>query len=237
MLVERSLLSPDLIYQIGIMLQELVKLIFCTDSSSTIRFLLLLRRKLIIATNQKPNQNFGNKNRQANNKNGDLVNEFIRFPEVLVIGPNGESFGVMSRYDAIRKAESFNLDLLCVHPTGKPPVCKILNYGKYRFEAQKKAKEAKKNQKIIEVKEIQLTPQIGEHDLLTKAKAANKFLEDGNKIKVGVRFKGRQLSHVEVGENVLNKFIELVKDNANVEKAPFLEGKWLTCMLSSKIKK
>ncbi len=143
----------------------------------------------------------------------------------------------MSRYDAIRKAEEYNLDLLCVAPQAKPPVCKILNYGKYRFEAQKKAKEAKKNQKIIEVKEIQLTPQIGEHDLLTKVKAANKFLSEGNKIKVGVRFKGRQLSHVEVGENVLKKFIELVKENANIDKEPYLEGKWLTCMLSSKIKK
>lgn len=195
---------------------------------------MLLRRKDTIANNRNQN-NFGNKNRT--NKNGDLVNEFIRFPEVLVIGPEGESFGVMSRFDAIRKAEEFNLDLLCVAPQGKPPVCKIVNYGKYRFEAQKKLKEAKKNQKIIEVKEIQLTPQIGEHDLLTKAKAANKFLMDGNKIKVGVRFRGRQLSHVEVGEEALNKFIELVKENANVEKAPFLEGRWLTCILSSKVKK
>ena len=194
-----------------------------------------MRRKYFIATNQKPNNNFGNKNRS--NKNGDLVNEFIRFPEVLVIGPEGESLGVMSRFNAIKKAEEFNLDLLCVHPNGKPPVCKILNYGKYRFDAQKKAKEAKKNQKTVEIKEIQLTPQIGEHDLLTKAKAANKFLMEGNKIKAGVRFKGRQLSHVEVGENVLNKFIELVKENANIEKAPYLEGKWLTCVLASKIKK
>lgn len=168
------------------------------------------------------------------NKNGDLVNEFIRFNEVLVIGPDGESLGKMSRFNALKKAEEYNLDLLCVAPNAKPPVCKIVNYGKYRYEAQKKAKEAKKNQKIIEVKEIQLTPQIGEHDLLTKVKAATKFLNEGNKIKVGVRFKGRQLAHVDVGEAVLNKFIELTKDYAVIDKAPSLDGKWLTCLLSAK---
>lgn len=140
----------------------------------------------------------------------------------------------MSKYNALKKAEEYSLDLLCVAPNAKPPVCKIVNYGKYRYEAQKKAKEAKKNQKIIEVKEIQLTPQIGEHDLLTKVKAAIKFLQEGNKIKVGVRFKGRQLAHVEVGETVLNKFIELTKDYAVIDKAPNLDKKWLTCLLSAK---
>ncbi len=143
----------------------------------------------------------------------------------------------MSKHEAIRKAEEYNLDLLCVAPMAKPPVCKIINYGKYRYESQKKAKEAKKNQKVIEVKEIQLTPQIGEHDLLTKVKAATKFLEEGNKIKVGVRFKGRQLSHVEVGEAVMNRFIELTQEFANVDKKPNLDGKWLTAVLSSKVKK
>ena len=169
--------------------------------------------------------------------NGDIVNERIRFPEVLVIGPNGESLGKMSRFEAYKKAEEYDLDLLCVAPQGKPPVCKIINYGKYRFEAQKKAKEAKKNQKIIEIKEVQLSPQIGQHDIETKVKAAIKFLEDGNKVKVGVRFKGRQMSHPEVGDEVLNKFLEYVKDYAVIEKKPVLDGRWLTCALSSKIKK
>ncbi len=169
--------------------------------------------------------------------NGDIVNERIRFPEVLVIGPNGESLGKMSRFEAYKKAEEYDLDLLCVAPQGKPPVCKIINYGKYRFEAQKKAKEAKKNQKIIEIKEVQLSPQIGQHDIETKVKAAIKFLEDGNKVKVGVRFKGRQMSHPEVGDEVLNKFLEYVKDYAVIEKKPVLDGRWLTCVLSSKIKK
>ena len=169
--------------------------------------------------------------------NGDLVNEKIRFPEVLVIGPDGESLGKMSRIDAYRKAESYELDLLCVAPQANLPVCKIINYGKYRFDAQKKAKEAKKNQKIIELKEIQLTPQIGQHDIETKVKAAIKFLEDGNKVKVGVRFKGRQMAHPEVGNETLNKFLEYVTDYATIEKKPVLDGRWLTCVLSSKVKK
>ena len=167
--------------------------------------------------------------------NGDLVNEKIRFPEVLVIGPDGESLGKMSRIDAYRKAESYELDLLCVAPQANPPVCKIINYGKYRFDAQKKAKEAKKNQKIIELKEIQLTPQIGQHDIETKVKAAIKFLEDGNKVKVGVRFKGRQMAHPEVGNETLNKFLEYVTDYATIEKKPVLDGRRLTCVLSSKV--
>ena len=183
-------------------------------------------------------QNSKNQNRSKNDKfSGDLVNEKIHFKEVLVIGPDGESLGKMSRFNALNKAEEYELDLLCVAPNANPPVCKIINYGKYRFESQKKAKEAKKNQKIIEVKEIQLTPTIGEHDIQTKVKAAIRFLNDGKKIKVGVRFRGRQLSHVEVGEEVLNKFIDYVKEYSVIEKAPSLDGKWLTCVLASKIKK
>ena len=183
-------------------------------------------------------QNSKNQNRPKNDKfSGDLVNEKIHFKEVLVIGPDGESLGKMSRLNALNKAEEYELDLLCVAPNANPPVCKIINYGKYRFESQKKAKEAKKNQKIIEIKEIQLTPTIGEHDVQTKVKAAIRFLNDGNKIKVGVRFRGRQLSHVEVGEEVLNKFIDYVKEYSVIEKAPSLDGKWLTCVLASKIKK
>ena len=183
-------------------------------------------------------QNSKNQNRPKNDKfSGDLVNEKIHFKEVLVIGPDGESLGKMSRFNALNKAEEYELDLLCVAPNANPPVCKIINYGKYRFESQKKAKEAKKNQKIIEIKEIQLTPTIGEHDIQTKVKAAIRFLNDGNKIKVGVRFRGRQLSHVEVGEEVLNKFINYVKEYSVIEKAPSLDGKWLTCVLASKIKK
>lgn len=138
----------------------------------------------------------------------------------------------MSRYEAYKKAEEYSLDLFCVAPKAAIPVCKILNYGKYKFEMQKKAKEAKKNRKEIEVKEIQLTPQIGLHDLETKGKAAIKFLGEGNKVKVGVRFKGRQLSHAEIGDETLAKFLEYVKEYGAPEKKPVLEGKWLTCVLA-----
>ena len=181
----------------------------------------------------------GNKfNRPANkNNNGDLVNDAIRFPQVRLIGPQGEQLGIVSSREAQLKANEYDLDLYCVSPQAQPPVCKIVNYSKMKYEQTKKAKEAKKNQKIIEIKEIQLTPQIGQHDVDTKAKAARRFLEEGNKVKVGVRYRGRQLSHAEIGEEVMTKFIEALSDIASVEKAPFLEGKWLNAVLASKIKK
>ena len=130
------------------------------------------------------------------------------------------------------KANALDLDLLCVAPGANPPVCRILNYSKYKFEQQKKAKEAKKNQHIVEVKEVQLTPQIGQHDLETKGRAARKFLEAGNKVKVGVRFRGRQMSHTEIGMEVLQKFIALLEDVCQVEKVPVMEGRWLTAILA-----
>lgn len=143
----------------------------------------------------------------------------------------------MSSRQAAGKAYEYGLDLLCVAPKANPPVCKILDYGKYHFQQQKKAKEAKKNQHIILLKEIQLTPQIGEHDMLTKLKKAKEFLEDGNNVKVGVYFRGRQLAHVEVGRDVLNKFISLLEDIASVDKPATLEGKLLSTTLFSKVKK
>ncbi len=171
--------------------------------------------------------------------NGEIVNERIRFPEVRLIGPEGEQLGTMSRYDAMKKAEEFELDVLCVAPNGNPPVCKLINYGKYRFEQQKQIRENKKNSRKneIEIKEIQLSPQIGEHDLLTKVKAAIKFLQDGDKIKVGVRFRGRQMAHIDVGEGVMNKFLDCVKDYGTTESKPSLDGRWLSCVVASKIKK
>jgi translation initiation factor IF-3 len=142
----------------------------------------------------------------------------------------------MSSKAAYDIAVQSDLDLVCVAPNANPPVCKILNYGKYRFEQQKKAKENKKKQHTVEIKEIQLTPQIGQHDIDTKARAARRFLEDGNKVKVGVRFRGRQMSHVEVGQEVMDKFILTLEDIATVEKAPFMEGKWLNAVLAAKRK-
>ena len=134
------------------------------------------------------------------------------------------------------KANSYDLDLVCIAPTANPPVCKILNYSKYKFEQQKKAKEAKKNQRTIEVKEVQLTPQIGAHDLETKARAARKFLEAGNKVKVGVRFRGRQMSHTDIGQDVLDNFISLLEDACVIEKPSAMEGRWLIATLAPKKK-
>jgi translation initiation factor IF-3 len=169
--------------------------------------------------------------------NGDLVNNQIRFAQVLVIDQTGKQLGVMNSYQANQLAEQAGLDLLCVAPGAKPPVCKILDYGKYRFEQQKKAKEAKKNQHIIEIKEIQISPQIGEHDLQVKVKAAIGFFEEGDKVKLVLRFKGRQMAHQEIGTEMVNKFIEAVKHVSIVEKRPELEGKLLTTFLASNIKK
>jgi translation initiation factor IF-3 len=169
--------------------------------------------------------------------NGDLVNNQIRFAQVLVIDQTGKQLGVMNSYQANQLAEQAGLDLLCVAPGAKPPVCKILDYGKYRFEQQKKAKEAKKNQHIIDIKEIQISPQIGEHDLQVKVKAAIAFFEEGDKVKLVLRFKGRQMAHQEIGTEMVNKFIEAVKHVSIVEKRPELEGKLLTTFLASNIKK
>ena len=179
--------------------------------------------------------NYGNNNRKPNQPK-ELINELIRFPQVRLIGPDGEQLGVMSSREAQLKANEYNLDLFCVAPNSTPPVCKILNYGKYRYEQQKKAKENRKNQVKIEVKEIQLTPQIGAHDMETKARAAIKFLEQGNKIKVGVRYRGRQMTHLEVGEEALNKFIELLGDIAQIEKPAQMEGRWLLAIIAPKRK-
>ena len=142
----------------------------------------------------------------------------------------------MPRLRALQVAETYNLDLVCVSKDANPPVCKILNYGKYRFELQKKQKEMKKNQKAkeIEVKEIQLTPVIGQHDLDTKIKIANKFLVAGDKVKVALRFRGRQLSHVEVGEEVMNRFIAMCSEVGAVEKKPVMDGRNLTATLAPK---
>jgi translation initiation factor IF-3 len=168
------------------------------------------------------------------NDSDDLVNYKIRFPEVLVIDQNGNALGVKSRNEAIRLAEEANLDLLCVAPQAKPPVCKIVNYGKYRFEAQKKAKEAKKNQKIVENKEVRFTPQTDIHDLEVKAKATIKWLQDGSKVKVTVRYRGRQLAHIEVGQATMERFLALIAEYGVPDKEPLFEGRQLMINVTPK---
>ena len=162
------------------------------------------------------------------------INGQIRAKEVQLIGDSGEKLGVLSLRDALAQAEEKKLDLVLVAPNGNPPVCKIMNYGKYKFEQAKKEKEAKKKQKVAELKEIRITPNIEEHDFGFKAKNARKFLEDGNKVKITVKFRGRELNNSKLGEEMLNKFVEELSDIANLDKAPKLEGRNMFIMLSKK---
>ena len=162
------------------------------------------------------------------------VNEQIRAKEVQVIDENGEKKGVMNINDALDLAFDKKLDLVLVSPNLEVPVCKIMNYGKYKFEQSKKEKEAKKKQKVLEVKELRVTPNIEEHDFGFKTKNARKFLEAGNKVKITLRFRGREVNNVKSGETVLNKFIESLEDIATVEKQPKLEGRNMFTILSKK---
>ena len=154
-----------------------------------------------------------------------------------MIGENGEKLGVISLNEALEKAEDKNLDLVLVAPNANPVVCKIMNYGKYKFEQAKKEKEAKKKQRTLEVKEIRVTPNIEEHDFGFKLKNAKKFLADGNKVRITVRFRGREINNSKAGEQVLNKFIENLEDVATVEKKPKLEGRNMFVILAKKAEK
>ncbi len=163
-----------------------------------------------------------------------LINEQIKEKEVQVIDENEQRLGILSLQEALEIAEERKLDLAMVAPGAKPPVCKLMNYGKYKFNQAKKEKEAKKNQKTFDVKEIRVTPNIEEHDFGFKAKNARKFLNDGDKVKITVRFRGRELNYVKIGESILNKFIEDLSDIAIVEKKPLLEGKNMFIILAKK---
>ena len=154
--------------------------------------------------------------------------------QVQVIDENGEKLGVKNIREAINLASEKDLDLALVAPHSNPPVCKIMNYGKYKFEQQKKEKEARKNQKTFELKEIRITPNIEDHDYGFKCRNARRFLEDGHKVKITVRFRGRELNYLKGGEDMLNKFIEDLADISTVEKNPVLEGKNMFIMLGKK---
>ena len=171
-----------------------------------------------------------------NNVNDDLVNEKIRFKEVLVINSNGEQLGIKMRREALDIAFDQGLDLLCVAPKSQPPVCKVLDYGKYRFEQQKKAKEAKKKQHVTEVKPLRLSPVIDKHDFETKLRHARNWLSDGMKVKIDMRFRGRMMTRLEVGRKIMDSFIEECSDIASVEKKPLLEGNTMSTVLAPKKK-
>lgn len=162
-----------------------------------------------------------------------LINEQINASVVEVIGVGGERLGKMSKEDAIEKAYSLDLDLVLVAPNANPPVCKILDYSKYKFEMAKKEKEAKKNQKVVEIKEVRLSATIDTHDLEVKAKNANKFLADGNKVKVSLKFKGREVKFLDKGKETVLKFVSMLSEGV-LDKEPKLEGKFLNVIVLPK---
>lgn len=163
-----------------------------------------------------------------------MINEQIRDKEVRVIGENGEQLGVMSAREAFKLAEEAGLDLVKIAPTAKPPVCRIVDYGKFRYEQARKEKEAKKKQKVIEIKEIRLSPNIDKNDLNTKISAARKFLSKGDKVKVTLRFRGREMAHMGSSRHILVDFAETLSDIATVEKYPKVEGRSMTMFLTEK---
>ena len=163
-----------------------------------------------------------------------MINEQIRDKEVRLIGANGEQLGIMSVRDAQKQAMEAGLDLVKIAPTAKPPVCKIIDYGKYRYELAQKEKEAKRKQKTIEIKEVRLSPNIEENYLNTKVNNARKFLSKGNKVKVTLRFRGREMAHMYKSKHILDEFAESVADIAVIEKAPKVEGRTMTMYLTEK---
>ena len=163
-----------------------------------------------------------------------MINEQIRDREVRLIGENGEQLGIMSVREAMKLAEEAELDLVKIAPTAKPPVCKIIDYGKYRYELARKEKEARKKQKVVELKEIRLSPNIDSNDLYTKMNAAKKFLSKGDKVKITLRFRGREMAHIDSSKHILEEFAEKLSDIAVVEKAPKLEGRSMMMFLTEK---
>lgn len=164
------------------------------------------------------------------------INEEIRFNEMRVVSADGEQLGIMSRDEALALAEQQDLDLVCIAPKANPPVCKILDYGKYMYDLHKKEKEAKKKQKVTQVKEIRLSTFIEEHDVKVKAKNAAKFLEEGDRVKVSLRFRGREAAYKDKGMQVMETFAEELSDISTVDRKPKLEGRNITMVLIPKVK-
>ena len=175
---------------------------------------------------------------KVNNRDRDrddlFINERIRDREVRVISAEGEQLGIMSSRDALKLAEEAGLDLVKISPNAKPPVCKIIDYGKYKYEKTRKEKDAKRKQHIVEIKEIRLSPNIDTNDLTTKVNAARKFLTKGNRVKVTLRFRGREMAHMSSSAHILSDFANQLTDCAVVEKTPRVEGRSMTMFLAEK---
>ena len=165
---------------------------------------------------------------------GPRINEMINSRSVRCIDPDGEQLGILSIDEAMNKAEELGLDLVELQPNADPPVCKILDYGKHKYQAQKRANEARKKQKIIEVKEIKLRPNIDQHDYQEKMKAVRKFIDGGDKVKITLRFRGREMAHVELGTDLLSRVQEDIDDFAKIESMPKMEGRQMTMILAPK---
>ena len=163
-----------------------------------------------------------------------FINEQIRDKEVRVIGEDGEQLGIMSSKEALKLAEEAGVDLVKIAPTAKPPVCKIVDYGKFKYEQTRKEKEAKKKQKTVEIKELRLSPNIDTNDLNTKINAARKFIGKGDRVKITLRFRGREMAHMNNSKHILDDFAEALSDIAIVDKAPKVEGRSMTMFLAEK---
>lgn len=172
--------------------------------------------------------------RCSNIKKENLINEQIVGKEFRVIDEKGNQLGILSRDEALDLADEKKLDLICIAPTANPPVCRILDYGKFRYELQKREKEAKKKQKTATIKEIRLSTFIEDHDLSVKANTAKKFLKDGDKIKVTLRFRGREKDYTSIGFDVMNRFMDFLGDNADFERKPKFEGRSLSMVIMPK---
>lgn len=166
-----------------------------------------------------------------------MVNDGIRAREIRVIGADGEQIGVVSKAEALRLAEAANLDLVLVSPNANPPVARIMDYGKHRFDQQKRDREARKNQKVVTIKEVRLSPSIDENDFQTKARNARKFLEKGDKVKASIRFKGRAITHKEIGQKVLDRLSAELSDVSTIESHPRMDGRSMFLMLAPKTEK
>lgn len=163
-----------------------------------------------------------------------MVNDGIRAKELRVITGEGEQLGVMSKLQAMKIAEESNMDLVLVSPNAQPPVARIMDYGKYRFEQQKRERESRKNQKVVTIKEVRLSPTIDDNDFQTKLRNGRKFLEKGDKVKISIRFKGRAITHKEIGQRVLEKYAEETADIASIESRPKMDGRSMFLMLAPK---
>lgn len=170
-------------------------------------------------------------------KQGHQLNEEIRDKEVRLVGEEGEQLGIMSAKEALDKAIEQSLDLVKISPTAVPPVCKLMDYGKYKFEQQKREKEARKNQHVVEIKEVRMSPGIDVNDFNVKLRNAQKFLGEGDRVKATVRFRGREMAHTDIGRDLLIKFAEQCTEVATLDKDPKLDGRHMSIFLSSKISK